>query len=128
MRQFYGFSKSHSLSDQLTYTHYKILLSLKDCNEIAYYIEISIKNNLSVRELRQRIKNKEYERLPDETKTKLITKEDSKIEDLIKNPIIIKNQNNLEIIGEKALQKLILEDIPSFLDELGNSFTFIRNE
>ena len=33
-----------------------------------------------------------------------------------------------EIISEKVLQKLILEDIPSFLDELGNGFTFIRNE
>lgn len=128
IRQFYEFSKSHSLSDQLTYTHYKILLSLKDCNEITYYIKVGIKQNLSVRQLRERIKNKEYERLPEETKTKLINKEEYKIDDLIKNPIIIKNPNNLEIIGEKALQKLILEDIPSFLDELGDCFTFIRNE
>ena len=128
IRQFYEFSKSHSLSDQLTYTHYKILLSLKDCNEITYYIKISIKQNLSVRQLRDRIKNKEYERLPEKAKTKLINKEEYKIDDLIKNPIIIKNPNNLEIIGEKALQKLILEDISSFLDELGDCFTFIRNE
>ena len=31
-------------------------------------------------------------------------------------------------ISEKVLQKLILEDIPSFLDELGNGFTFVKNE
>ena len=50
------------------------------------------------------------------------------MEDLIKNPIIIKNSNNYEVISEKILQKLILEDIPSFLKELGNGFTFIENE
>ena len=128
IRQFYEFSKSHSLSDQLTYTHYKTLLSLKNENEIDYYIKISIKNNLTVRELSFKIKNNEYERLPQETKDKLINKEESKVEDLIKNPIIIKNPNMVEVIKEKVLQKLILEDIPSFLDELGSGFTFIRNE
>lgn len=47
---------------------------------------------------------------------------------MIKNLIIINNKNNYEIISEKALQKLILEDIPSFLEELGTGFTFIKNE
>ena len=47
--------------------------------------------------------------------------------DYIKNPIFIKNKNN-EIIREKVLQKLILEDISSFLKELGTGFTFIDNE
>ena len=32
------------------------------------------------------------------------------------------------MISEKVLQRLILEDIPSFLKELGNGFTFIENE
>ena len=41
---------------------------------------------------------------------------------------MIKNSNNYDVISEKVLQKLILEDIPSFLDELGNGFTFIENE
>ena len=44
------------------------------------------------------------------------------------NPIIIKNSNNYEIISEKVLQKLILEDIESFMKELGNSFCFIGSE
>ena len=50
------------------------------------------------------------------------------MKDLIKNHIIIKNSNNYEIISEKVLQKLIMEDIPSFLKELGTGFTFIENE
>ncbi|MBQ9023684.1 MAG: DUF1016 family protein [Bacilli bacterium] len=74
------------------------------------------------------IKNKEYERLPNSTKDKLVNQEQDKIEDLIKNPIIINNKNNYEKINEKILQGLILEDIPSFLKELGSGFTFIDNE
>ena len=85
----------------MTYTHYRELLLLHDKNEIDYYIEISIKNNLSVRQLKHKIKSKEYERLPEETKKKLIIKEETNVEDLIKNPIIINNKNNYEIISEK---------------------------
>ena len=48
--------------------------------------------------------------------------------DLVKNPIVINNSNNMEVIHEKGLQKLILEDISSFLDELGSGFSFIKNE
>lgn len=79
IRRFYEFSKSHSVSDQLTYTHYKMLFGITNNEEINYYIETSVIQNLSVRELRQKIKFKEYERLPEETKLKLKTKEDVKI-------------------------------------------------
>ena len=46
----------------------------------------------------------------------------------IKNPIVIKNNTNKEIISEKILQRIILEDIPAFLKELGMGFTFVENE
>ena len=128
MRLYYTNRKSQALPDELTWSHYIELLPLKDKNKINYYIDITIKNNLSTRELRERIKSKEYERLDENTKLKLINQEDFKVEDTIKNPIIISNKSNYEIVSEKALQKLILEEIPSFLDELGNGFAFIRNE
>ena len=128
MKKLYLFSKVHPLDAQLTISHYRVLFSLKDDNEINYYISICKKFNLSKRELISKIKFKEYERLPKDTKLKLITNDEENVEDLIKNPIVIKNPNNIEIIKEKTLQKLILEDIPSFLEELGNGFTFIKNE
>ena len=59
---------------------------------------------------------------------KLINQKQTKIKDLVKNPVLIRNINRYEMISEKILQKLILEDIPSFLKELGNGFTFIENE
>jgi len=97
-------------------------------NEVMYYIQIIEQNNLSVRELRNKIKSNDYERLSEETKLKLINKEPTKVSDLVKNPIIIKKNNNYEEINEKILQKIILENITSFLEELGNGFTFIKNE
>ncbi|MBE6159692.1 MAG: DUF1016 domain-containing protein [Lactobacillales bacterium] len=128
MRQFYLlFEKSHAMRDQLTWTHYRELLKLKNINEIEYYIKISIEQNLSYRELRNKIKLKEYERLDNKTKEKLIQKQENSIEDYIKNPIIIKNKG-YEAISEKLLKQLILEDIPSFLKELGSGFSFIDSE
>ena len=129
MRQFYCVStKWQTVSGELTWSHYIELLPLTNSGEIIYYSDLIIKNNLSVRELRKRIKNKEYERLDEQTKLKIINEEKLKLQDTIKNPIIIKNNANYEVISEKVLQKMILEDIPSFLKELGNSFCFISNE
>ena len=129
MRNFYVFfSKSQTMSGQLTWSHYIELLKLVDKEKINYYIKIIEEENLSVRELRQRIKNNEYGRLDEETKKKLKTKEQLKVSDLVKNPLQIRNTSGNNEISEKVLQKLILEDIPSFLDELGNGFTFVSNE
>ena len=127
-RLFYNFAKRHSLSDELSYTHYKTLLSIKDNNKIAYYIEISAKHKLSVRELKTKIINNEYERLPQDTKEKITNKSESKVEDLIKNPIIINNRNNYVTISEKVLQKIIMEYINHFLEELGSNFCYVKNE
>lgn len=128
IRRLYLFSKVHPLDAQLTMSHYRILFVIKDDNEIDYYINQAIERRLGKRELNIIVKNKEYQRLPEETKNKLAVKEKPKVEDLIKSPIIIKNSTNSEIISEKVLQRLILEDIPSFLKELGKGFTFIENE
>ena len=105
-----------------------MLLSIKEDNKIDYYIKMSIEQNLSVRQLRERIKNKEYERLDNSTKNKLITSASPTVIDFIKNPIVIKNNTNTEIISEKVLQRIIMEDLPSFLKELGNGLTFVENE
>ena len=116
------------MSDKLSYSHYCELIWNDDFNKINYYINITIIQNLSVRQLRERIKLNEYERLDEETKKKLINKEEYSVVDFVKNPIIIRNNNNYEIISEKILQKLVLENIEIFMKELGNSFCFIGSE
>lgn len=119
--------KVQTLSAQLSWSHYCELLCLESIDEINYYIMITKEQNLSVRELRKKIKSDEYYRLDKKTKNKLINNEPTTIVDLIKNPITIKN-NNYNLISEKILQKLILENIESFLEELSNGFSFIKSE
>ena len=129
MRKFYNLiEKMATVSPNLSYSHYVELLPYDDLNKVRYYIKIIEEGNLSVRRLRVRIKSNEYERLPDNTRNNLINFRKPSVVDLVKNPILIKNSNNYEILSEKILQRLIIEDLPSFLDELGSGFTFIRNE
>ena len=104
------------------------MLTLNDNNKIIYYINLAISQNFSVRQLEEKIKNKEYERLDENTRNKLIKQEENKVSDLIKNPILIKNSCNYTKISEKILKKLILEDIDNFLTELGEGFCYIKNE
>ena len=130
MKQFYNIfnnSKVSTLWTQLTWSHLRLLFNL-EIDSMNYYIKVIIDKRLSVRELEFKIKSNEYERLPTETRNKLISKDSVELKDLVPNPILIKNKNNIEIITEKALHHLILEDIESFMKELGNSFSFIGSE
>ena len=71
MKQFYivfSNEKVSPLGTQLTWSHCRALLSIKDYDKINYYINLTINNNLSKRELEEKIKHNEYERLSDETK------------------------------------------------------------
>lgn len=96
---------------KLTWTHYLWLLPIKNDDERIYYINTAITNNLSVRELRDRIKTKEYYRLDENTRNKIVNHEKVVALDYVKNPILIKNNNNYDNISEKLLQTLILEDL-----------------
>ena len=131
MKQFYNMLKDEKVSQlatQLSWSHYVELLPLKNIDEIKYYINVCKEKNIGRNLLREKIRNNEYKRLPLETKNKLAIEDKIEIKDLVPNPILIRNQNNIEIVTEKALHQLILEDIESFMKELGNSFSFIGSE
>ena len=130
MKQLYNIFSNEKVSTlwtQLTWSHLRLLLSL-ETDSMNYYIKDTINKNLSVRELEFKIKSNEYERLPESTKNKSAEQKESDLVDFIKNPILIKNSNKYDIFSEKVLQKLILEDIVSFMKELGTGFSFINNE
>ena len=128
MLKFYKFQKMQSMTANLSWGHWIELLSINDINKLKYYIKTAEILCLTTRQLREKIRNKEYERLDEETKSKIITRNKYSVVDFVKNPVLIKNNYNYEEISEKVFQKMILEDIPSFLEELGNDFTFIKNE
>ena len=121
------FSKCPTMSDKLSYSHYCEIIWL-DEDMMKYYIKIAEEQNLSVRKLREKIKNKEYERLNEEAKHKLIENKETSCYDFIKNPILIKNKYNTNEITEKTLKELILEDLDNLLKELGDGFTYVGNE
>ena len=129
MRKFYLLKqKIATMSQQLTWSHYVELLPINNIDEIKYYIMICENENIDVRTLRKRIKSNEYARLDEETKNKLINQEKTSVTDLIKNPIVINTKSNYEKISEKALKEIILEEITSFMKELGEGFSFIDSE
>ena len=100
MLKFYELSeKVQTLSAQLSWSHYCELLSFENTDKINYYIELVKYNNLSVRQLRKRIKFNEYERLHIETKNKLIFHNGYEVKDLVPK----RNKNNTEIVIVKAL-------------------------
>lgn len=130
MRKYYVFQKGQPMVAELSWSHYTILLSIENVNKFNYYLYQVIKRNLSKRELEKIIRNKEYERLPEDAKNKLINNESLDISDSIPEPILIQNTFNKdkEHIKEKELQSIIVENITSFMEQLGRGYSFIKNE
>ena len=131
MRTFYlSIEKGQHIADQLSWSHYQVLLPLKDTYIINYYIKLCIDKNIGRDELRKRIKSNEYERLPEETKEKL--KNNSKLEliETVPNPIRIPNTIALDEndIKEKLLKKIIIENLDNFLKQLGLGYFYVGNE
>ena len=125
MRKFYILiQKGATVSHQLTWSHYVEIIKLNDVQKIKYYIYICETQNLSVRELRDKLKSNEYERIG--YKEEL---EEPKVNTLIKNPMIINTKNKVsDDVSEYVLHEFILEDMDNFLKELGNGFAYIGHE
>ncbi len=102
IRQFYLIiEKGATMSHQLSWSHYVEIIKIPEIQQINYYIIRILKNNLIIRQLREKLKNKEYERLDDTAKEKLINNVENNIEDFIKSPILIKNSFAHVKISEK---------------------------
>ncbi len=131
MRQFYEVFSSikwNPMGSKLSWSHFRELLIVKNIDAIMYYIDICERNNLTRRQLQERIKSKEYDRLSNETKTKLIESKELKVDDLIPNPIVIRSNMSKENLSEYALKQALLNNIDEFLRQLGIGFTYVGNE
>ena len=129
MRKFYLYiQKGTTLSTLLNWYHYVELLELDNIDEINYYISEVENRNYSIRELKSRMKSREYERLDNKAKNKIIHNQEPSIFDLVKNPIMIRNSLDVKEISEKYLKKIILENISDFMSQLGDGYSFIKDE
>ena len=129
IQQFYLLiQKVAPLERQLTWSHYKLLLPLKNVEEIKYYIHITKRDNLSKRALAERIKSNEYDRLSTETKESLLNKEELSLIQSVPSPIVLTPNKSYKVYTEKILQEIIFENIEDFMHQLGGGYTFIGRE
>ena len=134
MRQlFLLFPKASTLWTKLNWSHYKLILPIKNENERNYYINLVILNNLSVRELQREIKNKSFDRLSyaDKEHIEIINNTNNtplSIKDMIKDPIILKTDKNMDKIDEQAIHKYIISLLEDKFLELGTGFTLAGHE
>ena len=132
-RSFYlQFPKVSTLLTQLSWSHYIYLLPIKNINERNYYINRVILDNLSVRDLRREIKNKSFDRLSyaDKENVKIINNIDTSlsIENMIKDPIILKSDIDTNEINEKVIHKYIISLLEDKFLELGTGFALVGHE
>lgn len=131
MRKFYEIFSNGKLTtmwSKLSWSHYREVLSLKNINEIIYYLNECENKNLTQRQLHELIKHGSYNRLSYETKTKLLESKVLKVDDLIPNPIVIKTSSLKAELTEYALKQLLLNNLDDFLRQLGIGFTYVGNE
>lgn len=131
-RQFYLlFPKGGPVGPNLSWSHYRYLIPIKEENKRNYYLNLVITRNLSKRELIKEINSNSYDRLLDKPeRIELITDNKVKyqIKENIKNPIIIKLDKQDIVLNEHDLQIKILAKLKNFFQELGEGYTFVGNE
>lgn len=130
-RNFYNdFPILGTVCQELTWSHIRYLLPIKEENKRNYYINKTIENNWSVRRLMAAIKANEYERLInklDKIEIKSMDRNQSITSDF-KDPIIVNIPKGTEIKSEKDLEVAILAQIQYLFSQLGKGFTLVGNQ
>ena len=137
MRHFFlVFPNWHSVSAELSWTHYRNLLRVEKPAARIFYTKEAIAENWSTRQLNRQINSLYYERL-------LVSQDRKKVMDAANEPKNKPNSNHfikdpfvLEFLGlkdmpnlvEKDIEKAILDNLQQFLLELGKGFSFIGRQ
>ncbi len=137
MRQFYmAFPNSHSLSDQLSWTHYRMLLKVEDEKIRNFYLEECEKSNWSTRQLERQINSFYYQRLLSSQDKDNIRDEIQTLEKGLNAKDIIRDPYVLEFLGleqtpnlyEKDIEQGLINHLQKFLLELGRGFSFVARQ
>ncbi|WBV59952.1 PDDEXK nuclease domain-containing protein [Chryseobacterium camelliae] len=126
MRSFYSvFPICDALRHELTWTHYRMLIKIDSSNKINYYINESIQNNWSSRDLKRQINSLAYERVLEHKKQSTET-----IQSILKDPYIFEflGLKPHEKISEKEIETSIIDHIQKFLLEFGKGFAFVARQ
>lgn len=136
-RQFYRiFPIVSALRTQLSWTQYKLLLSVDNEDKREFYIAETVKNNWTSRQLERQVYSNLYERLllsNDKESVLAVAKNERQPSDAKE---IIKDPMYLEFLGlkreaayyEKDLESAIISHLKDFLLEIGNGFSFVARQ
>ncbi len=137
MRLFYqAFPIRHALRDELSWTHYRMLIKVENPDARAYYVDECAKGNWSTRQLERQINSFCYERVissrnKEAVVSDVLEKEPPRTpEDFIKDPYV------LEFVGikqnpdvyEKDLESALINEMERFMLELGRGFAFVARQ
>ena len=135
MRRFYlAFPNVHTLCKQLSWSHYRTLITVENEKARQYYFEESIKSKWSVRDLQRQIETQFYQRLIANhvdlsSAGKLVKRGKVEARDIVRSPAI------LEFAGispaeykEKDLQDGLVKHLSKFMLELGRGFALVREQ
>ena len=130
-RQFFQqFQKGAPMGHQLTWSHIRELLPIKEENKRNYYINLCVERNLSKRELIKEIKLNSYERLltkPEKIEIVVPIEKENVLRNM-KNPIVLELNKNETVSTEHELEICILAKLKSFFKQLGEGFCFVENQ
>lgn len=137
MRQFYlTFPNRHAVRDDLSWTHYRMLMRVENAKARQFYLEEAIKSRWSTRQLDRQINSFFYERLLSSRNKEMVSQENQTLEppkapeDIIRDPYV------LEFLGikqnadfyEKDLENALISELQNFLLELGRGFSFVARQ
>ena len=137
MRQFYlTFPNGHALRDELSWTHYRLLMKVENDNARDFYMEEAIKSQWSTRQLERQINSFFYERLLSSKKKEQVAEEIQTLEPAKKSEDVIRDLCVWEFLGltpnddfyESDLEQALISHLQKFLLELGRGFSFVARQ
>ena len=137
MCQFYKcFEIRDSLRPELSWTHYRRLLSVENQEARIWYMNEAANSIWSTRQLDRQISTLYYDRLLGSHDKKIVTDEaEEKLqkiipEDIIKDPYILEflNLKDYPTLRESDIEKSLINNLQDFLMELGNGFCFVARQ
>ena len=137
MRQFYlMFPNGHALRDELSWTHYRLLIKVENDNARDFYMQEAAKSQWSTRQLERQINSFFYERLLSSKNKKQVADEIQTLEPAKKPEDIIRDPYVLEFLGlssnddfyESDLEQALITHLQKFLLELGRGFSFVARQ
>ncbi len=120
----------------LSWSHYLMLMRIKNTDERHFYEIEAVKNDWSLSELKRQYNSSLYERLAlstDKDKVYRLSTEGQKIEtaqDAIKDPYVLEFLGLPELpeYSETELETRLIDHLQQFLLELGTGFTFVGRQ